>query len=342
MEKSEPLPSNGGIVPVSQELSDLVKDKCFINPTIEYPDPTYTLFRKGKGLLQLGAVHEIKAHKKSGKTYACSIYAASVLGCTSFGFTANPDIKNPRVLYFDTEQPIPNTARIQKRMVYLLHRKPLTYYSDFFLFNIKFFSKAERLQYVTDKIRALRPTFVVIDGIVDLCADWMNNVRSEELVGFLSNLAEEMNCCILNVLHMNKSKDDMNSRGALGTELDNRACNIQSVEKKNGVITVSDDESRDGTTEPWSFAIDNDFMPLPTETQRENKELAKLAKMGANFKAAFLKLNTTEASAVDLVRQYKLEAVIGSDSGAYKHLRIAKEEGILIPTENGYKLSDSI
>jgi hypothetical protein len=75
------------------------------------------------------------------------------------------------------------------------------------------------------------PDLVIIDGIRDLVNDINDGVLAQEVMEELLHLATEKECCIACVLHQNKSGEDHNLRGWIGTELMNKAFEVYSCEK---------------------------------------------------------------------------------------------------------------
>ena len=76
-----------------------------------------------------------------------------------------------------------------------------------------------------------KPDLVIVDGIRDLVNDINDGVLAQEVMEELLHLATKAECCIACVLHQNKSGEDHNLRGWIGTELMNKAFEIYSCEK---------------------------------------------------------------------------------------------------------------
>ena len=70
-----------------------------------------------------------------------------------------------------------------------------------------------------------------MDGVRDLLADINDGIRAQEIVEDLMKLAQQINCCMVCVLHQNKGAEDRNPRGWIGTELMNKAFEVYSCEK---------------------------------------------------------------------------------------------------------------
>ena len=70
---------------------------------------------------------------------------------------------------------------------------------------------------------------VIIDGIRDLMYDINSPSESSELINLLMRWSSEYNLHIHTVLHLNKGDD--NTRGHIGTELNNKAETVLQITK---------------------------------------------------------------------------------------------------------------
>ena len=170
---------------------------------------------------------ELTAHcgkAKSGKTLFLSILMActmkdKVLALERF-------VQPLRVLWIDTEQSKQSTQDIQINRI-----MPLAGLSDlcddqFFAYNLRGLGYEMRRKLVELAIRKVQPDLVIIDGIKDLVTDINDAVQATLLMEQLMTLAQTFKCCIVNVLHQNKSEADHNMRGSIGTELTNKAFEV--------------------------------------------------------------------------------------------------------------------
>ena len=92
----------------------------------------------------------------------------------------------------------------------------------------------ERRKTIEDAIKEEKPDIIFIDGVRDLLQDFNSLEQSNELIQWLLSLTAEYGCTIVSVLHQNKSKEDGNMRGHLGTELLNKLTDCFEVSKKDG------------------------------------------------------------------------------------------------------------
>ena len=99
------------------------------------------------------------------------------------------------------------------------------------VFNVRAVEWKQRRALLTEAVAYYHPDLVIVDGIRDLVNDINDGVLAQEVMEELMHLATEHNCCIVCVLHQNKSGEDHNLRGWIGTELMNKAFEVYSCEK---------------------------------------------------------------------------------------------------------------
>ena len=118
--------------------------------------------------------------------------------------------------------------------------------STFFAFNLRGLGFEKRREVVEAAVRTVKPDIVIIDGIKDLITDINDAVQATHIMEHLMALAQRYNCCIVNVLHQNKSEADRNMRGSIGTELTNKAFEVYECEylERHKVFRVTQTLSR--------------------------------------------------------------------------------------------------
>jgi len=99
------------------------------------------------------------------------------------------------------------------------------------VFNVRGVGWKERRDLLCEAVMRCRPDLVIVDGIRDLVNDINDGVLAQEVMEELMHLATAHDCCIVCVLHQNKSGEDHNLRGWIGTELMNKAFEVYSCEK---------------------------------------------------------------------------------------------------------------
>ena len=118
--------------------------------------------------------------------------------------------------------------------------------STFFAFNLRGLGFEKRRAVVEAAVRTVQPDIVIIDGIKDLITDINDAVQATHIMEHLMALAQRYNCCIVNVLHQNKSEADRTMRGSIGTELTNKAFEVYECEylERHKVFRVTQTLSR--------------------------------------------------------------------------------------------------
>ena len=196
----------------------------------------------------------ITGKAKSGKTFVTSMLMA--VG----SLTPNPSPKGEgsiyqlplkrmreepfKVMWYDTEQSDESTQDIlNNRIIRLLNNtntnltNPTNNSCNLWseksidVFNVRGVPWKERRDLLREAVTRCKPDLVIVDGIRDLVNDINDGVLAQEVMEELMHLATEHNCCIVCVLHQNKSGEDHNLRGWIGTELMNKAFEVYSCEK---------------------------------------------------------------------------------------------------------------
>lgn len=162
---------------------------------------------------------------KSGKTLFLSIVMACCLKKNVLGLERIRETPI-RVLWYDTEQSAQSTQNILvHRIIPLSHQELENSRIDdsFFVFNVRGIGWEKRRELLTVAISEIQPDLVIVDGVKDLITDINDGTQATMVVEDQMGLAQTYNCCIVDVLHQNKSDTDRNMRGWIGTELTNKA-----------------------------------------------------------------------------------------------------------------------
>jgi archaellum biogenesis ATPase FlaH len=202
-----------------------------------------------------GQIGVIVGEQKSGKTFVLRHLVASALAggrqMLTFSLKLRP-MQN--ILFFDTEQSEFFFKLTQKDMQDLAGVcNPAGYYA----FHLRKFSRSERLTALKKIVEQVGNVgLIVIDGVVDLCADYMDNKHSADTVQELMTLSDETKALVLTVLHVTKQNGFM--RGHLGTELQNKCDFAIQVEqeKDSGTYKVRCRETRFAPWPPLTFTRD--------------------------------------------------------------------------------------
>ena len=255
-----------------------------ITTATEVEPEAYALTVDGVGFFALSDIHAVKGKQKSGKSAVFKVCAAALMSGQQF--RVKSELEEPVVLFLDTEQ--------QKADVKLIvdEVKQMSQCSDEYLNSHLRLYTLRRLSYDTllDDTRLLieeyHPQVVFIDGLVDYISSFNDEVISRRLIHDLLLLCEEHECAIVNVLHENKSSEDENMRGHLGTVLSQKAGTVLQCRKvKSGIINVSCPDARHGTMPAWNISFDGDGHLVDADAEHQQEVRAAKEKRDAQRQA---------------------------------------------------------
>lgn len=247
----------------------------------DYPEPYYMLEFNGVPFSALGGIQALTGQKKNGKTFVIAMLIATCLapdsprvhdnlpGLTVPQRTLDKLGHLPRVLWVDTEMEKLNSAKVLRRVHWLIDHPMNVPHERFHVLWMRTVEGTDqepafrkRWRLIRSAIDILQPDIVFIDGVRDIIGDFNDNAQSSQLVQELMALAEKNGICIWNVLHMNPrpgNDDESKMRGHLGTELGNKVTDtLASVKSKttNGVtFTVKQLDARGKDLDDWKFEI---------------------------------------------------------------------------------------
>ena len=222
---------------VTQSTTDYDKlfDQLRITSSKDIPPIDFLIRKDGKPCFPRGEIDVVSGKAKSGKTMFLSL----LMACCASGEAL--ELQRPfddnggewtcqplRVLWFDTEQSEQSTQDILVNRILKLAPGSERLFD---VFNVRCMRCEDRLKLFEKAVAKYCPDLVVLDGVRDLIADINDGVKAQELVESLMTLAQQHNCCIVCVLHQNKSAEDRNPRGWIGTELLNKSFEVYTCEK---------------------------------------------------------------------------------------------------------------
>lgn len=211
-----------------------IYENFVVSPQETEAQPRFALSASGVGFLPIGDIQAVKAKPKTGKTLFMAVLAASALGCRDFGI--NPTSKNMKLLYADTEQNRRNTALFLKRVASILGRdREADIESRLTAISLRNLSDpSAKLDVLLSAVAHIRPQITIVDGIADLIQDFNDIGQSCEIISMLMKISQSYDTAIVNVLHTNKSRDDHNMKGHLGSMLLQKASDVFEVRKYGG------------------------------------------------------------------------------------------------------------
>lgn len=253
--------------------------------TDEFPEPPEMLSVGGSVIGTLGNFSASTGKAKSKKTFnVCAIVAAAMVNGTVLRYRAELPPNKCKILYVDTEQSPYHCIRVMEHIVRLA-KLPLDRQPDNLEFlGLRRFTPEMRIAIIEKAIYNTEGLgLVVIDGIRDLAYDINSPSEATTLISKLMQWTDERQIHIHTVLHQNKSDD--NSRGHIGTELNNKAETILQIAKDEfdkDISVVSAVHIRAMEFEKFAFRINELALPELIEDYQPNDTAPK---RGFDYKA---------------------------------------------------------
>ena len=236
--------------------------------TDEFAAPPVILRVDDSVIGTLGNFSASTGKAKSKKTFnVCAIVAAAMTGGTVLNYSASLPPERRRILYVDTEQSRFHCKRVLCRILRLAGLPTDVHPPLLEFLCLRGYATKERLRKIEEAIYDLDDLgLVVIDGIRDLAHDINSPGEATDLITKLMQWTDERRIHIHTVLHLNKGDD--NTRGHLGTELNNKAETVLQITKDDfdrDISSVAAMHIRDRDFEPFAFRINADALPEQVE-----------------------------------------------------------------------------
>ena len=250
-----------------------------------YKPPRFTLSWKGVPFAPLGGIHNITGQSGNGKTMTIAQFIATIL-CGEFGnlrYELFDDNRPKRVLYIDTEMEKDNTIALKNRVLTMAGRDINGQYDDFVIEMYRDLEEVKALDKdrkpILDKhgrptyinpaivrwrktLKAIwqyKPTVVFIDGVIDVVADFNDNIECQELIFKCMKLASHYDISLWCVLHQNPGGEKL--VGHLGSFLERKVTDVIQTKKvkddKTGDVTfeVKQKKARSQDFADWKFCV---------------------------------------------------------------------------------------
>ena len=326
----------------SREMRDELL-KYVVHADAEFPPEENLLEINHVGCFALKDLVAIKAKQKAGKSTLIGILIAAMI-CGQWNKVKRVFDRQIKILYIDSEMKERDTNKLNHKVLRMA-KFPIQKVEGLHFVNLRKLTTQECRNIVPRFIEVLRPDIVFIDGIVDLVSDFNGVEESQSVVREHLMLAEKFNCCICEVLHVNKARDDNNMRGHLGTILSQKASNVFECQKDKtmNIVTVSCDDYRNAPVPSWSFSFDEHGDPICADDVVAQMEADKEAEKGLQLAEKKKQENERRMVAVlkafdsqnDWVRK-DLETFIGKElnlkkSATSSYVRSLIDSGILSP-----------
>lgn len=194
--------------------------------------------------------------QKAGKTFfLAQALASAISGRRKLGFQLNVP-EDRAIVYIDTEQPRFWFCKTQK-MIHDMAGIPNP--NNYYAFLLRKYSPAQRMELIKKIIEKIgRVGVLVLDGIVDLCSDFMDNKASQQTIQEIMTISDQTQALTFCVIHL--TKRDGFIRGHLGTEAQNKCDAAIEVTKdiETEMYTIKSREGRFAAFSPIQFKRDSE------------------------------------------------------------------------------------
>ena len=264
------LAQAGSASGLSPQLLELEKNRITSTKVLPPMEFLFTLF--DEPCFPRRELVAFTGRAKSGKTFVMSMLMVCCVVSELLTFRRNGDTPF-RLLWYDTEQSDNSTQDILvNRIMPLFHRvmgpdEPFPEHL-FDIFNVRNVDRTTREASFFAAIRHYSPDLVILDGIRDLVSDINDGTVAQDMMEKLMKTSQQYNCCIVCVLHQNKSGDSRDPRGWLGTELLNKAYDVFATEKlmPQRIFKLEQLYTRKYDIEQQLyFTVDDEGLPCVTE-----------------------------------------------------------------------------
>ena len=206
-------------------------DEDFLNPYKELPIiQTWCEIGGRKAIPKQGLI-TFSAKQKQGKSL--STYALSLPLLSGKDFDTLHPLDTPNlIMVFDMEM---SEQTLQKR--YLSQLESIGSNSTRFqIVPLKSKNLKERIEKIEEKVSRYNPDIVIIDQAAKLMSNINDPSESSQVVDILDKLS--INRSVWCVIHENKSDQDKNMRGHIGTELSFASVESYTVKREGAVFSV--------------------------------------------------------------------------------------------------------
>lgn len=247
-----------------EERKNPIWQEARLDLSQEYSKPPVILKVDDSVVCTLGNFSASAGKEKSKKTFNVSALTASLLsGKTILNYIPTVPEDRNQVLYVDTEQSNYHCRKVGARILQLADIDVNNSSDRLIFLALRRYTPAQRIEMIEQAIYQNSNIFlVIIDGLRDLVLDINNPTEATQIMTKLLKWTDEQNIHIHCVLHLNKGDD--NTRGHLGTELNNKSETILQVTKSSddkSISTVSAKSIRDIGFDDFAFCIDEHGIP---------------------------------------------------------------------------------
>lgn len=302
-------------------------DPDFLDPYKELPPlQTWCKIADRPALPKEGII-TFSAKQKKGKSLSTYALAIPLLSGNAFD-TLTPSDRPNLVMVFDMEM---SETTLTNRVLNQV-RSIGEHGTRFVVCPLKAKSIHDRVKIISAKVEQYRPDIVVIDQAAKLVTNGNDLAESNAITDWLDKMSIGRSVWV--VMHENKGQDDNNMKGHLGSFLSYAAVEAYSVDRKEGVFTITYREGRDTESDnaaPVRFAIGGDGKIIDAAAIFRASREREVDGWRNNFALLFGDDKTLRS--VELIERINSKEGIEERAAKTKIAR-AKELGVIRKTSN--------
>ena len=328
---------------------ELILSQGEVKATEKPPIPPQILWVGDCTIATFGNFSASTGKAKSKKTFNLSaMVSASIINGKVLNYRASLPEGKRKIIYFDTEQSRFHCHNVVERIYRLAGLSLKKEDKRIKFYGLREFTPALRIALIDYALRKSEGVgLVIIDGLRDLMYDINNAKESTDIMTMLMAWTSKYNLHIHCVLHLNKN--DNNTRGHIGTELENKAETVLIISKNKQDAKVSEVRPmhmRDKEFSSWAFHIDDNSLPVldkgfhVTVVKPKEKNLEELSE--DIHKKVLQKLfakstpQTYEDMYKALVEAYTEEGYKRGVNANKRMLQLFMEKGLVTRERNAY------
>lgn len=234
-------------------------------------------------LVSCGGIVTLTGKPKSCKTFLATGIVGAFLKGEYLNITSKVSGQQAKALIVDTEQGRARTQNVQRRIYAICGYDTGKPDNRLTMLSLREIPTHDRAKMFFEAVNELKPKLIVIDGIRDLIKDFNSIEESAGIVDKLMQVACELDCAIVVVIHQNKG--DSNIRGHLGSELCNKSETVVELQRKtNNSVVVYPSLCRDIEFEPFAMRVNECGLPVICEmpAQESSDDLRQLITRAMN------------------------------------------------------------
>lgn len=238
-------------------------DKNWLDPAERYIRPRYTLSYNGVPFAPLGGIHGLTGQPGHGKTFTFTQLMVAILRGEFYGlkYELSREIKNPKVLYIDTEMEKGNTQLVMLRVYEMMGWEKGSEHDEFKILWLREEVHAvDRWRKTLKAIDTIKPTVVFLDGLIDVVGDFNDNKECQAIIYKCMATASNYGISMWCLLHENPGSSKM--VGHAGSFLERKATDVLKTKKNKEYnyvsFEVSQSKARARDLDSWHFFIDDE------------------------------------------------------------------------------------